>query len=804
MDKRNLTFIITFLISVAVINVFFHFSDQQKLQEKWQEQQELQHKAQDLLIKQHDENRLPLSQVPSTKLYADKDEKEPITRALSYGDVFFTLNPIGDYETLSSNSKKLLYSLNAPIGEFYPQLFSSQANLEVLKPWLQWGLRPIEDFQGEVLQLWNPEFKQTTYPVLWTKEQSPYLGENPPELNALVLVRQDTQWIPIGFYEASSRTIRPLGHQLGLEFSQLSSTSKAHAFEEDNSLSQDKEPLYYILENDTIQLVISSQGGSITEINLPFVDAENTSRDVRAIEIDREPKISHSPNSHFPLNPAFKFDVKSSKASLVTPKEGGYYPLLRRDMQDANGKTLSKLDPTLWSANIVGDYPEISQQNYKVLEFSNERLVLQAMQNHRTITKTYFLNAKFPPYCFELQVDIDGDRRGLWLTSGVLESEANSSGVTPQIKYKISKGSQNEISSLSLPKDSTILSSLKTDWVLNSNGFFGIIFDALEGKETGLRADFIPGEEAPSRYSNPDLGEQQWARKKLPSYRVMLPLPYQNPSLKLRVFAGPLSRNILKEVDKTITKENGKNPQYEGALSFVGWFSFILRPFAKAMMLLMEFFYQMTHSWAMAIILLTIALRIILFPLNSWSFKSMKRMQELSPKVQELQNRYKKDPKKQQMEIMELYRKEKVSPLSGCLPLLIQLPFLFAMLNLLRNSADLRGASFIPGWIDNLAAPDVLFTLPFHIPFLGNGVHILPILLGATMYLQQWMNTSGPKDPNKMTEQQRQQKAMGNIMTVFFAVMFYNLPSGLNLYWFASSLLGILQQKFTRSSVKSS
>jgi len=114
------------------------------------------------------------------------------------------------------------------------------------------------------------------------------------------------------------------------------------------------------------------------------------------------------------------------------------------------------------------------------------------------------------------------------------------------------------------------------------------------------------------------------------------------------------------------------------------------------------------------------------------------------------------------------------------------------MFDLLKSVFDLRGAVFIPGWINNLTAPDVIFSWSFPIPFIGTSFHLLPVLLGITMFYQQRMNS--PKNVTTMSDQQRQQRAIGNMMAVVFTFMFYNFPSGLNLYWLSSMLLGILQQ----------
>jgi YidC/Oxa1 family membrane protein insertase len=179
------------------------------------------------------------------------------------------------------------------------------------------------------------------------------------------------------------------------------------------------------------------------------------------------------------------------------------------------------------------------------------------------------------------------------------------------------------------------------------------------------------------------------------------------------------------------------------------------------------------------------------------------KMQEIAPKVSQIQAKFKKDPKRAQQEIMSLYREKGVNPLSGCFPLLIQLPFLIGMFDLLKSTFELRGASFIPGWIDNLTAPDVLFSWNFPVFFFGTNFHLLPLLLGAVMWAQQRFSAAGPKDKSLMTDQQKQQRMMGNIMTIVFTVMFYHFPSGLNIYWLSSMALGILQQwLMTRKLVK--
>ena len=151
---------------------------------------------------------------------------------------------------------------------------------------------------------------------------------------------------------------------------------------------------------------------------------------------------------------------------------------------------------------------------------------------------------------------------------------------------------------------------------------------------------------------------------------------------------------------------------------------------------------------------------------------------------------------------MQLFREKGVNPFTGCIPLLIQMPFLIGMFDLLKSSFELRGASFIPGWIDNLTAPDILFSWNTPIFFFGTSFHLLPVLVGGVMFIQQKYTQLQSSRKGMMSDQQKQQQKMGTIMTIVFTFIFYNFPSGLNLYWLSSIGLGIIQQWYTGKKFK--
>lgn len=553
---------------------------------------------------------------------------------------------------------------------------------------------------------------------------------------------------------------------------------------------QDAPETFYVLENDYQQLVFSNHGGALAEINLPFLTKNNEESVVRPIEIDRKMVAEHPENAHFPAHP-----YRTSLAEHAEGVLGGYYPLIRRDLIDK--KKTTRISPQFYALNIVSEYPEVAELVYEVKHFDTKSIVFEAVQPHRRITKTFSLGegATAAPYIVNVEIKVEGDSKGLWLTSGVPEAEWISGGLAPVMKYRITRNQKPEVVNIDLPKDTATVSSLNPDWICNSNGFLGTIQDPLTEIDSGFRVQYVSGTKVPSRLVEIDLEHEKFKAEDLPGYMTLLPLKAQGGTMKFRLFAGPFSDEILKAVDAAYSDPaTGYNPDYTACQTMHGWFTFISEPFSKFLLMLMKFFHFVTGSWALSIVLLTISLRIMLYPLNTWSTKSMVKMQQIGPEVAAIQAKYQKDPKKAQIEVMNLYRERGINPASGCVPLLIQMPFLIGMFDLLKSSFALRGAPFIPGWIDDLTAPDVLFSWKTPIFFIGNEFHLLPILLGLVMFIQQRYFSAAPQDPNTMTDQQRQQRAMGNMMAIVFALMFYNFPSGLNIYWLCSMLLGMLQQ----------
>jgi YidC/Oxa1 family membrane protein insertase len=235
------------------------------------------------------------------------------------------------------------------------------------------------------------------------------------------------------------------------------------------------------------------------------------------------------------------------------------------------------------------------------------------------------------------------------------------------------------------------------------------------------------------------------------------------------VYYGPMDLNIL-------GKAGHKLP---AAVDF-GWFDIIAQPLLKCL----KFFNRFTHNYGVDIIILTILIKLLFWPLTHKSYVSMQQMKKLQPKMQKIREKYKDDKEKMNQEVMQMYRTHKVNPVGGCLPMILQIPVFFALYRVLYCALAIRHAHFWL-WINDLAAPDRLY-VGITIPYLG-GLPVLTLLMGVSMFVQQKMSpTTG--DP-------RQEKMM-LMMPVVFTVFFVNFPSGLGLYWLVNNVLSIGQQYY--------
>lgn len=261
---------------------------------------------------------------------------------------------------------------------------------------------------------------------------------------------------------------------------------------------------------------------------------------------------------------------------------------------------------------------------------------------------------------------------------------------------------------------------------------------------------------------------------RLKNYAVALDMPIARQGAtthEFEIYLGPLALDNVKALDV-------------GLENIMNWGWDIIKPFSRAVLWALVWLRQFIPNYGLVIIIFSILVKLILHPLTKKSYESMKQMQVLQPKMNELREKYGKDPQKMNAEMMKLYQEFGVNPLGGCLPMLLQMPLLYALFVVFRSTIEFRQAPFV-GWISDLSAPDSIFMLPFSIPLFGDSVNVLPLVMGVTMFVQQKMSITDPK-----------QKAMVYMMPVLFTMMFNSFPSGLNLYYTLFNVFSIIQQKY--------
>ena len=227
-------------------------------------------------------------------------------------------------------------------------------------------------------------------------------------------------------------------------------------------------------------------------------------------------------------------------------------------------------------------------------------------------------------------------------------------------------------------------------------------------------------------------------------------------SFSLHGYLGPKESEVLKNI----------NPKLTDAIEY-GWFTFISKPLFKVL----EWFHGLVGNWGWAIVLVTLSLKLILFPLSYKGMMSMQKLKDLAPKMKEIKEKYGKDPQKMNAQMMELYKKHGANPMGGCLPMLLQIPIFFAIYRVLLNAVELQGAEWML-WITDLSLKDPFF--------------VLPLLMGVSMWYQQRIT------PNTMTDPMQQKifQWLPAVMTVFFI----SFPAGLVLYWLVNNIFTIAQQ----------
>jgi YidC/Oxa1 family membrane protein insertase len=265
------------------------------------------------------------------------------------------------------------------------------------------------------------------------------------------------------------------------------------------------------------------------------------------------------------------------------------------------------------------------------------------------------------------------------------------------------------------------------------------------------------------------------------NYNIQLIVPFNNADFEKNSFTlyiGPVDYGILNKYGNNLS----------AIVDFGSFFGlkFLVRPIAIYILLpLFNFLHLFIPNYGIVIIVFSLIIKFVLYPLTKSSYQSMKKMQLLQPKITEIKEKYKDDPQKVNKETMKLYSTYGVNPAGGCLPLILQMPIFIALWGLLKIAIDLRQQPFV-WWIKDLSQPDIIYQLPFKLPIFGiDQISGLAVLMGVTTFIQQKMSVKDPK-----------QQALIYVMPIFLTIMFMSFPSGLNLYYFMFNVFSIAQQYY--------
>jgi YidC/Oxa1 family membrane protein insertase len=298
-------------------------------------------------------------------------------------------------------------------------------------------------------------------------------------------------------------------------------------------------------------------------------------------------------------------------------------------------------------------------------------------------------------------------------------------------------------------------------WVATRTKYFGMAIIADDNASNGA---FLEGK----RIAKENGGAEEY-------YSLGMKMPFMGKPVEtghVQIFLGPLDFTTVKHYDVELQK-----------MMNLGW-AWIIRPIAEyVMMPLFQAIHWVIPNWGLVIIVFSFIIKLALYPLTRSSMKSMKKMQALQPMMDEIREKHKDDPQKMNAAIMRLYKEYGVNPAGGCLPMILQMPILYALWAVFRSTIQLRQAPFF-GWIHDLSVPDVVAHLPFPLPIFNiTELSGLSLLMGITMFIQQKMSVKDPR-----------QKAMVWMMPIMMTLIFNNFPSGLNLYYFVFNAVQIVQQ----------
>jgi len=401
-----------------------------------------------------------------------------------------------------------------------------------------------------------------------------------------------------------------------------------------------------------------------------------------------------------------------------------------------------------------------------------------SFQNNRSIVKSY----TFYSDSYEIKSEIEFNNFQDYISSNLFDITWNN-GVrfvehnsVDEANYSdasvFSGGEQVIVDASSVGEKVSKNFGGRIDWIAARNKYFASVI--IPSDPNKIESGFIEG-----------IRNKVGFEGVVERYDLRLTLPFKNQVIEknsFSIYIGPVDYQELKTLGRNLVS----------LVNFGSFFglTFIVRPIAEYLLLpLFQFLHSFIPNYGIVIIIFSLIIKIVVYPLTKSSYQSMKKMQALQPKIAELKEKFKDDPQRLNKETMKLYSTYGINPAGGCLPILLQMPIFIALWGMFQSAIDLRLQPFV-WWIKDLSTPDVIYDLGFKIPLFGvQQISGLALLMGITTFVQQKMTV---KDPN--------QKALVYVMPIMLTILFMSFPSGLNLYYFLFNLFSIIQQWYINRS----
>ena len=573
--------------------------------------------------------------------------------------------------------------------------------------------------------------------------------------------------------------------------------------------------LYMFYQSKTIKTVSTSQN---INTNIALNQTNDNEENINiALNTSSMQKIDYTNSLTSELNEQIKtleneyVIAKFKNGALFSYELKNYYKQdipkeATNEIVDMVGQVYQNIYPfTLTFQNLSNSIAAQENLNYNIIETNNETInyIAEAViENVPVRIKKSFAFGE-DPYQLKNTVIIEntGDK-----DLSIYYSYFLGTGIGP---YRTDKNSVRE--------DAT-----KAQYLIKGNGKSKILLTGDIVKENIISRLFgSRGSKTNSMRYNIYEGEDKWVALNNRYFAVISSPPQSNTTFETMTFSRPTTNEYRNDfhLANLLTKHNinagssitdnysiymgpkvrGLFAKYYLEESYESIFqeSFLglnLRPLTYILDIMLNGLYNITKNYAWAIILFTLLFKIVTYPLNHASYKSMRRMQLVNPKIERIREQYKDNPEKLNAEIMAIYKKEKINPLGGCLPMLLPFPLLIAFFYLMQSMVELRNTPFL--WITDLSSPDKLFVFPVGVPILGGlNFNLFPILMAITSYLSMKIQPSSSAGTSGSAA--TQMKMMTTIFPLMMLLLFYNFASGLALYWTAQNIFAVAQQFIT-------